>query len=94
MAKRRNQSDATDSFELAPEVKTAEVSNVEIQAPLAPLRERVHIPTEVEVRLDPPQSKTLRRLYDGLVYSGAALSNGNRVQSPGDSIRYLLEQLA
>ena len=60
---------------------------------LAPFRDNVHTPTHVEVRFEPAQARTMRRLYDGLDQAGVRLKNGRRVGSPADCIRYVLEQL-
>lgn len=50
---------------------------------------RLHI----DVKLSPSQSNALRRVAMGLDAERATLSNGRRVVSTTDAIRYVLEQI-
>jgi hypothetical protein len=49
---------------------------------------------EVHSRLDVPQAATLRAIFEGLEQRHAKLANGQRVATPQDALRWLLEAVA
>jgi hypothetical protein len=52
-----------------------------------------YISRHCEVRLSPQQARTLRCVLLGLDAAGERLSNGRRVATPADALRWLLEKI-
>lgn len=71
------------------------ITEVPIVVPLAPLKAEAYAQRHIELNLDAAQTKTFRRLMDGLDRSGARLAaDDKRVISGADGIRWLLEAIA
>lgn len=66
----------------------------EIAVPLAEYPEGVYLTKHVDVQLDEPQARQLRRLIEGLDVAGERLASGRRITTGPDAVRWLLEQFA
>ena len=66
---------------------------VTIRLPVAPLIEQAYVGDHVDVHLDYQQARAMRQTLNGLKNSATRLANDRIVQSYGDVVRYMLEQV-
>ena len=68
--------------------------NAIIEIPWKDLGPHALVRRRLELRLDPPHGKALRRVFDSLQYDGAQTADGSFVKSQQDAVRWILERLA
>jgi len=68
-------------------------AKVSITLTVAPLKPDVYLSDHVDVHLNHDQRIALRRIYDGLHDQAAKLANGRYIQTNGDVVRHILEQV-
>lgn len=73
--------------------KGTKAKTIKIEIPLTGDPPTGYVSRHVDVRLDPDQANSLRRILDGLAATGACLRNKRRIETIGDALRWLLEQV-
>ncbi len=66
-------------------------ARVVVILPVGEIDPIAHVARHVDVKLSPDQATTLRRLFNAT--RGEELANGRFVQSHGDAVKWLLEQI-
>lgn len=67
---------------------------VHIELPMMPVANTGYVQRHVEVQLDEPQSRALRRVFNALMQRSTVLRSGRFVRSAPDTMRYILERIA
>lgn len=70
-----------------------EIKAVDVEIDVPTLDTGFYQMRRVELNLDRDQRSTLRKVFDGLQYSGAMLASGKGVRTQQDAVRWMLEQV-